>query len=145
MVSHSYLSLTYNIKEIQQLLIQAVQIKVSYQMGLKKKKKSKCRRSFMSSNPVLFYFPLFVSLLSFMPLLMKCFSLPMGAHEQLTHLLLLPRLLSFLHYSNKRIAFFSCYSSNLRLLRSRDPRRAPLLHKQKNTLASIHLHSKLLK
>lgn len=75
----------------------------------------------MSSNPVLFYVPLFVSLLSFMPLLMKCFSLPMGAHEQLTHSLLLPRLFSFLHYSNKRIAFFPYYSSNLRLHRGRDP------------------------
>lgn len=29
-----------------------------------------------------------------------------GAHEQLTHMLLLPPILSFLHYSNTCVAFF---------------------------------------
>lgn len=77
MICHFCLILTYDIKGTQALLTQAIQIKVSHQKGLnKQKKESKCRRSFMSSNAVLFSFPLFVPLLSFMPLLMKCFLPP---------------------------------------------------------------------
>lgn len=43
MVSHSYLILASNIKEIQQFLTQAVQINCSHQMGLNIKKKKKIK------------------------------------------------------------------------------------------------------
>lgn len=144
MVSHSYLILTSNNIEIQQLLTQAVQIKVSIQTGLRKKNKTKKSkyRSFMSTKPVLFSFPLFVSLLSF-TLLMKCFLPPHGSAQAADSLA--PAFLSpFISTLFKQIHCVF-YLFLFFIIPQIQGYRGAVTQAGPNTLASKHVHSKLFK